>query len=108
MFLIGLVFCRSRVVSWETGFRIDSRTIKRGSQAGVSFASFGERSNLCVRSIIFLGCYLVLVHERIWSLWSSRDQALVHHLRISLAHLIAVFDLASLQTPDFGGFLAYI
>ena len=71
MFLIGLLFCRSRVVSWETGFRIDSRTIKRGSQAGVSFASFGESSNLCIHSIIFLGCYLVLVHERIQSLWSS-------------------------------------
>ncbi len=48
MFLIGNFFCRSRIVSWETGFRIDSRTIKRGSQAGVSFASFGESSNLCI------------------------------------------------------------
>ena len=53
------------IVSWETGVRIDSRSIKRGSQAGVSFALFGESSNLCIHSIIFLGCYLVLVHERI-------------------------------------------
>src|SRR3954471_2650604 len=108
MFLIGLFFCRSRIVSWETGFRIDSRAIKRGSQAGVSSASFGESSNLCIHSIIFLGCYLVLVHERIYGLWSPSQQALVHHLRISLAYLIAVFDLASFPAPHLGGYFTYI
>ena len=33
---------------WETGFRIDNRTIKRGSRMSNSVTSFGESSNLCI------------------------------------------------------------
>src|SRR4051812_13199855 len=61
LILIGFPFCRSHVVSWETGFRIDSRTIKRGSRVSNSIISFEESSNLCILGIIVLGCYLDLI-----------------------------------------------
>jgi hypothetical protein len=40
------------------GFRIDSRTIKRGSRVSNLFVSFRESSNLCILGIIFIGSYL--------------------------------------------------
>src|SRR3954464_12118704 len=52
--LIGFPFCWSHVVSWEIGFRIDSRTIKRGSRVSISIISFGERSNLCILASSYL------------------------------------------------------
>src|SRR3954466_6838826 len=42
---------------WETGFRIDNRTIKRGSRMSNSVTSFGESSILC----IFASSYLVVI-----------------------------------------------
>src|SRR3954470_10760372 len=54
--LIGFPFCRSHVC-WETGFRIDNCTIKRGSRMSNSVTSFGERSNLC----ILASSYLVVI-----------------------------------------------
>ena len=41
----------------ETGFRIDNRTIKRGSRMSNSVTSFGESSNLC----ILASSYLVVI-----------------------------------------------
>lgn len=41
----------------ETGFRIDNRTIKRGSRMSNSIISFRESSNLC----ILASSYLVIV-----------------------------------------------
>src|SRR3954464_14875827 len=55
--LIGFPFCRSHVVSWKTGFKIDSCTIKRDSRVSNSIISFGESLNLCILSIIVFGCY---------------------------------------------------
>ena len=44
------------------GYRIDSRTIKRGSRPSIVIVSFVESSNLCIlaslQSSLFLGCYL--------------------------------------------------
>ena len=51
LFLIGFLLYQSHVV-WETGFRIDSRTIKRGSQVSNFTVSFVESSNLCIIAII--------------------------------------------------------
>ena len=42
---------------WDTGFRIDNCTIKRGSRMSNSVTSFGERSNLC----ILASSYLVVI-----------------------------------------------
>jgi hypothetical protein len=64
MILIGFLFTGLVVFSLETGFRIDSRTIKRGSRVSNLFVSFGESSNLCIVGIIFLGSCLFLIHER--------------------------------------------
>ena len=41
----------------ETGFKIDNRTIKRGSRMSNSVTSFGESSNLC----ILASSYLVVI-----------------------------------------------
>ena len=41
----------------ETGFRIDNRSIKRGSRMSNSVTSFGESSNLC----ILASSYLVVI-----------------------------------------------
>ena len=45
------------VVVVRPGYRIDSRTIKRGSRVSTFTVSFGESSNLCIIGIIFLGSY---------------------------------------------------
>jgi hypothetical protein len=39
------------------GFRIGSRTIKRGSQVSNLIVLFGGSSNLCILGIIFLGSF---------------------------------------------------
>ena len=39
---------------WETGFRIDNRTIKRGSRMSNSITLFGESSNLCILASLYL------------------------------------------------------
>ena len=38
-------------------YRIDSRTIKRGSRPSIMIVSFVESSNLCIHAIIFIGSY---------------------------------------------------
>src|SRR3954471_15517188 len=52
--LICFSFYRSYVVSWETGFRIDSRTIKRGSRMSNLIISFRESSNLYILASSYL------------------------------------------------------
>ena len=94
--LIGLLFCRSRVVSWETGFRIDSRTIKRDSQAGVSIASFRESLNLC----IFASSYLVVI----WS-YPCEDIELVVISITSSCSSKSDLPFISCYDFDLGGFL---
>ena len=37
------------------GYRINSRTIKRGSRSSILIVSFVESSNLCILAIIFIG-----------------------------------------------------
>src|SRR3954469_5046014 len=39
---------------WETGFRIDKRTIKRGSRMSNSITSFRESLNLCILASSYL------------------------------------------------------
>jgi hypothetical protein len=48
------------------GYRIGSRTIKRGSRVSNLIVSFGESSNLCILGIIFIGSYLSFIHVRFW------------------------------------------
>ena len=97
-------FYRSHLVSWETGFRIVCRTIKRGSRMSSLIASFGESSNLCILGIIFLGCYLDLIHVWIVSLSLFPRQAQVHRKRISYAFSIAFSFLRFLPVLHFERF----
>jgi hypothetical protein len=53
------------------GYRIVSRTIKRGSRVSNLVISFGESSNLYILGIIFLGSYLAFLYVRFNSLWLS-------------------------------------
>jgi hypothetical protein len=73
---------------WDVS-RIGSRTIKRGSQVSNLIILFGESSNLCILSIIFLGSYLGFIHVRFYSLWLFPWQALAHQKQISRETLIA-------------------
>ena len=66
MILIDFHFYRSHVVSWETGFRIGSRTIKRGSQMSNLIASTWELKPLHSWHHLFLVVIWIL------SLWSFR------------------------------------
>ena len=50
------------VIVWRPGYRIDSRTIKGGSQVSSLFISFVENSNHCILGIIFLGYYLAFLY----------------------------------------------
>jgi hypothetical protein len=51
------------------GYRIDSHTIKRGSQVNNLIILFGESSNLWILGIIFLVSYLAFIRVRFYSLW---------------------------------------
>jgi hypothetical protein len=53
-------FLSGFIVFGRPGFRIRSRTIKRGSQVSNLIVSFGESSNLCILGISFLGIIWVL------------------------------------------------
>ena len=44
----------------RSGYRIDSRTIKRGSRPSILIVSFVESSNLCILAIIFIGSFWLL------------------------------------------------
>jgi hypothetical protein len=46
------------------GYRIGSYTIKRGSRVSNLIILFGDSSNLCILSTIFLGSYLYFLHVR--------------------------------------------
>ena len=48
------------------GYRIDNRTIKRGSRASILIMSSVESSNLCILGIILIGSYLALIVVRSW------------------------------------------
>ena len=96
MLLIWLSFFRSRVVSWETGFRIDSRSIKRGSRVSISIISFGESSNLC----ILASSFLVLI----WFL-SMRGFIACVNLHYKLKFIKYRFRMHSLLRFRFGGFI---
>ena len=52
------------VIVWRPGYRIDSRTIKGGSQVTSLIVSFVERSNNC----ILASSFLVLVWFSLWVL----------------------------------------
>ena len=47
--------------SERPGYRIDSRTIKRGSRPSILIVSFVESTNLCILAINFIGSYLDLI-----------------------------------------------
>ena len=53
MILIVLSFTGLMVLVVRPGYRIDRRTIKRGSRLSTFIVSFGESSNLCIIGIIF-------------------------------------------------------
>ena len=44
----------------KPGYKIDSRTIKRGSRSSILIVSFVESSNLCILAIIFIGSFWLL------------------------------------------------
>ena len=52
------------VIVWRPGYRIDSHTIKGGSQVSSFIVSFVESSNHC----ILASCFLVLVWFSLWVL----------------------------------------
>ena len=58
---------------WETGFRIDNRTIKRGSRVSNLTVSFKESSNLCILGII---SFLVVIW--LLSMWRFRACVYLH------------------------------
>ena len=69
---------------WETGFRIDNRTIKRGSRSEyLDRIVQRELKPLHTCHHIFLDSYLAFIHMRIYILCLSPCQALVHQKRIS-------------------------
>ena len=98
--LIGFPFCRSHVC-WETGFRIDNRTIKRGSRMSNSVTLFGERSNLCILSIILswllFGSYPCKVLELVVIFITSPSSSKTDFPFISYC----VFDLAGFTGLSF-------
>jgi hypothetical protein len=51
------------------GYRIVSRTIKRGSRVSNLVILFEESSNLCILGIIFLGSYLAFLYGRFYIFW---------------------------------------
>ena len=56
------------VIVGRPGYRIDNRTIKRGSRVSILIVSFVESSNLCMLGIIFIGSYLALIVVSSWCL----------------------------------------
>jgi hypothetical protein len=69
MILIGFFLTGLMVLVVRPGYRIGSRTIKRGSRLSNFVVSFEKSSNLCVLGIIFLGSYLGVIHVMFYSLW---------------------------------------
>ena len=69
MVLIGFYFIGLMMLVERPGYRIDNRTIKRGSRSSILIVSFVESSKLCILGIIFIvslfesyrGVVLVLV-----------------------------------------------
>ena len=70
-------------------YRIDSRTIKRGSRPSILFISFVESSNLCIIGIIFIGSYLALIMVWSWCLSCLSCQGQVHRKQDWVASSIA-------------------
>jgi hypothetical protein len=60
MILIGFFLTGLMVLVVRPGYRIGSRTIKRGSRVSNLTLSFRESSNLCILGIIFLGLIWLL------------------------------------------------
>ena len=85
------------VVVVRPGYRIDSRTIKRGSRVSTFTVSFGESSNICIIGIIFLGSYpwedLELVLFSMTSSSSSKTDC--------ICHLYCVFDIGGFTGLSF-------
>jgi hypothetical protein len=74
MILIGFLSYRSLMVSVvRPGYRISSRTIKRGSRVSNLIVSSGVSSNLCILGIIFLGYYFYFIHMRFYILCYFHD-----------------------------------
>ena len=71
------------------GYRIHSRTIKRGSRPSILIVSFVKSSNLCILAIIFIGSFLALIMVWSWCLSCSSWQSQVHQKHISYASSLA-------------------
>ena len=84
------------------GYRIDSRTIKRGSRPSIVILSFVDSSNLYIHAIIFISYYLDLI--MVWSccLSCSSWQGQVHRKRFSYASPIAILVLEILSVHPCG------
>ena len=81
------------VVVGRTGYRIDCRTIKGGSQVSSLIVSFVESSNHCILASSFLvlvWCFSLWVLE-LMVILSSSWQARVHRKRSSHMHLLWCF-----------------
>ena len=92
--------------SERPGYRIDSRTIKRGSRPSIVIVSFVESSNLCIYAIIFIGSYLSLFVVWSWCLSCLSWQSQVHRKRFSYASSIAVSVLEILPVHPCGRFIS--
>ena len=89
----------------KPGYRIDGRTIKRGSRPSFVVVSFVESSNLCIHAIIFIGSYLDLIV--VWS-WCLSLQSQVHRKRFAYASSFAVSVLEILPVLSCGRFISAI
>ena len=79
------------VFSERPGYRIDSRTIKRGSRPSIVIVSFVESSNHCIIGIIFIGSYLALIVVWFWCLSCSSWQDQVHRRLTSYATSVHLY-----------------
>ena len=75
------------VIVWRPGYRIDSRTIKGGSQVSSLIVSFVESSNHCILASSFL--ILIFLSFEVLELVVISVKALVLRNQISYASSIA-------------------
>ena len=89
------------------GYRIDSRTIKRGSRPSILIVSFVESSNLYILGIIFIGSYLALIVVWFWCLSCLSWQVQVHQRRLSYGSPIVFLVLEVYRFVSFREVLSF-
>ena len=101
MTLLGFPFTGLKVVVGRPGYRVDSRTIKRGSRLGNLITSSSGAQSFAYFAYPYFCCFLVFLYVIFFMLLLALQQVQVHQKRNPYASSIAFSSSEVLRVPCF-------